>query len=423
MKLPKVMTEQETLGCALSGRSIARFGDGELRLALGGSAVSQQADPKLQQELQSILRDPGPELVCIPNYHTTVKKNWDGYALDKYVQLYKPDYLYGSAFISRPDSAPWIDTPEYWNSVEALWKGKKVILVVGDRRSLRSEEIQPEAKYFYTVTGPGKNAYANIDWIERAVVDAWRVSGDPMQYAEDRARVLMCLGATATVLAHRLAKRGIQAIDLGHVGMFKRHSGQYNPANKEEVARVRVSSYEMDDLASQAYVQQLRQHHAEVGWGKAGASHAMTVATFADELQAQTILDYGCGRATLGVALEASGWVHSSDRANVVQEFDPGIEEKSAMPKPADLVVATDVLEHVEVENIDNVLKHIRDLSLKGVFLVIALGIDKKHTLPDGRNAHILIRDYQWWLAKLKEMRLKVVRHELRKGLYVWITR
>jgi hypothetical protein len=41
----------------LSGRSIARYGDGELRVALGRKCVSQEADPKLAGELRAILAD------------------------------------------------------------------------------------------------------------------------------------------------------------------------------------------------------------------------------------------------------------------------------------------------------------------------------------------------------------------------------
>jgi 2-polyprenyl-3-methyl-5-hydroxy-6-metoxy-1,4-benzoquinol methylase len=72
------------------------------------------------------------------------------------------------------------------------------------------------------------------------------------------------------------------------------------------------------------------------------------------------------------------------------------------MPKPCDLVVCTDVLEHVEEDKIDSVLDHIFRLSAKSTYLVISTK-PAKTILPDGRNAHLIIRPLDWWMKKITE--------------------
>jgi hypothetical protein len=144
---PQVLAERETLEAIISGRSIARYGDGELRVALGRKCVSQEADKKLAGELRAILADEqNGLLVGIPNINSKTPKSesWSRFCAPGYTTMYhQPSYA--SSFITRPDSAPWIDTPEYWNRVHDLWRGKDVVLIAGDRKSLRAEEMTAEA--------------------------------------------------------------------------------------------------------------------------------------------------------------------------------------------------------------------------------------------------------------------------------------
>lgn len=202
----------------LAGSSIARFGDGELKLALGRNCVSQVAHPKLRTELLHILKHPGKCLVGIPNITVPGPKaaGWDQYLRSPWVDLYDQKITYGSAFVTRPDSAPWIDTPEFWTSVVDLWRGRDVLLVKGTERSLRLDMLK-DAKSVCEVDAPARDAYVACDDLFAGLKN------------EDR-RVLLCLGATATVLAWRLAQEGVHAIDLGHIGMTMRKAGQYSAA-------------------------------------------------------------------------------------------------------------------------------------------------------------------------------------------------
>src|SRR5688500_10461686 len=131
---PTVVSEQATLDLVLAGASLSRYGDGEFALAEGRSIVNQtRGDGSLSKRLRGILQGDGaPCLVGIPNIRSLTPKAafWAKYAT-RCPALLSPAMSYGSSFISRPDSAPWIDTDDYWSCLESLWTSKDVTLVRG----------------------------------------------------------------------------------------------------------------------------------------------------------------------------------------------------------------------------------------------------------------------------------------------------
>jgi hypothetical protein len=106
--------------------------------------------------------------------------------------------------------------------------------------------------------------------------------------------------------------------------------------------------------------------------------------------ETRQVLDYGCGKGTLAASI--------SDYE--VWEYDPAIEGKDEIPPPRDLVVCTDVLEHIEPDCLDAVLDDIKRCTVKLALLTIACRPAKK-LLEDGRNAHLIQEGYRWWLPKI----------------------
>lgn len=135
---------------------------------------------------------------------------------------------------------------------------------------------------------------------------------------------------------------------------------------------------------------QTEMHLHPRGYGGKGARWADTVQWVARRFDAHSVLDYGCGQGTLARALEGRGMV--------CREYDPAIAGKDALPAFADVVVCTDVLEHIEPEKLPTVLKHIDGLARKAIFLVVSLR-DANKLLPDGRNAHLIVKPAAWWEA------------------------
>jgi 2-polyprenyl-3-methyl-5-hydroxy-6-metoxy-1,4-benzoquinol methylase len=110
----------------------------------------------------------------------------------------------------------------------------------------------------------------------------------------------------------------------------------------------------------------------------------------ADHFRAETILDYGCGKAVL------------SEHMVNVRNYDPAVEKYSTRPEPADLVVCSDVLEHIEPDCLDAVLDDLVRVTLKGIFFTVSTVPANKH-FEDGRNAHVLVRPMEWWFPVLME--------------------
>lgn len=110
---------------------------------------------------------------------------------------------------------------------------------------------------------------------------------------------------------------------------------------------------------------------------------------------ADTILDYGCGKSGL--------WEKYHDKlpAKIIG-YDPAIPALSAQPEPADLVVCTDVLEHVEPECLETVLDDLRRCTIKGIFLTVSFR-PAMRILVDGRNAHLIQEQPKWWLPKIMD--------------------
>lgn len=358
----KILSELETIA-ACHNRSIARFGDGELRLAIGGACSSQRADKKLAAELRRLLSEPCDTLVGIPNFAKTPNRTtWDRYAARPYDKFYRLP-LYGSAFITRPDNAPWIDTPDYWDAVRGLWAGKLVTLVLGDRKSLTPDMIEEGGGTVKRVIEAARtHAYADIGAIQEEI-------------GTEPGLVLMCIGATATALARRLDDKGVHALDLGHIGMFMRHAGAY--------------AFTRDQLASKGH----RANIQRIPWETNPHADTIGAEVFAFavwELEARTVLDYGCGKGWLEHNIHAAG---APGMRVMKYDIIPGAD---ALPKPADVVVGIDVLNWVEPAKRWAVLSHMCALAKKGVYL----------SQPDPGGAILTdvqtkVRELKHWAARI----------------------
>jgi hypothetical protein len=164
-----------------------------------------------------------------------------------------------------------------------------------------------------------------------------------------------------------------------------------------------------ETLISPAYRdEQIRLHQQPRGYGGKGKKWATAVQSLVWVHGCASVLDYGCGEGSLITYLQA---VNREDqmrckdfppRCRDFREYDPAIDGKDALPDPADLVVCTDVLEHIEPEKLSAVLQHLKALARKVLLLVIATRPSGK-TLSDGRNAHLILESAEWWGDRLRQ--------------------
>lgn len=142
---------------------------------------------------------------------------------------------------------------------------------------------------------------------------------------------------------------------------------------------------------SHAYIGgQRAMHQAYPSYGRTAKKWGARACTLIERYQPETILDYGCGKG------ELKGQLTTEYRRLMVREYDPGVPGKQTSPEPAELVFCIDVLEHIEPEYLDNVLKHIRSLTTRAAFFTIATREARK-TLPDGRNSHLILKSAREW--------------------------
>jgi hypothetical protein len=153
----------------------------------------------------------------------------------------------------------------------------------------------------------------------------------------------------------------------------------------------------LNDRISPEYLELQRQFHESAPrYGTNSVQYLDTIKTLIKEMNIASVLDYGCGKGELKKAL-----------GEIVQEYDPAIPGKDGEPKPVQLVICTDVLEHIEPSKLDSVLEHIRCLG-EWIFFIVST-VPATKDLPDGRNAHILLRDAEWW-RKTLETRFEIKR-------------
>ena len=131
-----------------------------------------------------------------------------------------------------------------------------------------------------------------------------------------------------------------------------------------------------------------------------------TLMSLIKENDCKTLLDYGCGKAI----------PYDKDRCKEVDLrhpiqklcnlksfdlYDPAYEKYATLPdKKYDIVVCTDVLEHIAEQDIDYVLTEILSRSKKIVFLNISCQPALKHFKEGkfkGKNVHISVFDPSWW--------------------------
>lgn len=141
---------------------------------------------------------------------------------------------------------------------------------------------------------------------------------------------------------------------------------------------------------------------------------------YADTYGCKSILDYGSGKGLLKQGLDRlySGVQHPPK----VFEYDPAVRGLQHPPQPADMVVCTDVLEHIEPECLDDVIDHIFDLAYKMIFVSVAL-VPATKTLSDGRNAHLIIQPANWWRNKLNKYGLPFLHEGLKAREAVYVIR
>jgi 2-polyprenyl-3-methyl-5-hydroxy-6-metoxy-1,4-benzoquinol methylase len=158
-----------------------------------------------------------------------------------------------------------------------------------------------------------------------------------------------------------------------------------------------VLAFNSPETISKEYVELNRKLHQDnPTYGMGGSKYADTVIKLTESLINENnkfvkVLDYGCGKGMLAKSLPFS-----------IEQYDPAIPEYSTVPAPADIVICTDVLEHIEQDKLVFVLDDLKRVTKQIGYFVISTRKAVK-TYANGKNAHLIVEGKDWWDKKLKK--------------------
>lgn len=151
-------------------------------------------------------------------------------------------------------------------------------------------------------------------------------------------------------------------------------------------------------LVSEEYRKTLKRTHksaGDKGWGNtANTKYWSVIDKLIETRKVTEMLDYGAGWGGVKARL-------AEERPEVVvHEYEPSRDDVCDPPAPCAFVICVDVLEHVEPELIEEVLDDLERVITDTAYLTIFFE-KAKRTLADGRNAHLIVKPFEWWLRKL----------------------
>lgn len=156
-----------------------------------------------------------------------------------------------------------------------------------------------------------------------------------------------------------------------------------------------------NDTIGLDYKEQLRKEHDGSKWGSTGFRYSgEAIERLVHRYRPSTGLDYGCGKGEVSVNVVDVDWTNYDPGI-------PGIDEKPPYGKKFDIVVCTDVMEHVEEQYVDEVIKDLMKYTGTVLFVDIACYLTGK-TFGEGpykgQDLHITVMSPDLWIARFEEL-------------------
>lgn len=169
----------------------------------------------------------------------------------------------------------------------------------------------------------------------------------------------------------------------------RHHYGDHNDACHHNAEKERVF---VDKLLSEGIVRMfnnytyLHDKNPEYGMGYCLGEEIL-------EFNPTSVLDYGCGKGALVEYFIRNGILAAG--------YDPHVFEWQERSDRKDMLVSTDLLEHIPEEDLDKVFDDMLSYRPRLMFHAIS-NREATQILPDGTNAHKTVKDAAWWLDKLQ---------------------
>lgn len=219
----KVHTIDETIDELLcTGKSMVRFGDGEIVMIKGVDLMLQKASPEIGEGLSNILAYPYDDLiVTIPGIFDTLSDHcpesrqfWRDHLLfcrKTYEKYCNPDRIYYTTFVSRcyyyaKDRS---NCGRWFAKIRKIWENRDIVVVEGEKtHNGVGNDLLDSARSIERIICPPSDAYGALP----AILEAC------MGYGKDRL-FLLSVGVAAKFLAAELFRQGYRVLDIGNLDM------------------------------------------------------------------------------------------------------------------------------------------------------------------------------------------------------------
>lgn len=208
-------SEDEIQRLISDGKSLIRFGDGEINILLGLRNHYQEFSPRLRSMLRALVREyrpDGPYVLAVPG---AITQRNDTLKRAQRFNIWLP--FKALFLLSFPRAVPYGDEHAFYYDgfaqrilVPAL-EGKTVILIT-NARTIEKQRANPRLawKNMLTIETPENDLLDSCDELERSI----HVALDLLPEGE-RAALLFAAGPAGKILMKRLSEAGEQCIDIG----------------------------------------------------------------------------------------------------------------------------------------------------------------------------------------------------------------
>lgn len=268
-KIPNIRPAEDLLKKIINeGQSLCRYGDGEFEIMLGNERPwFQCVDKKLSKRLEEVIHSDEPDILiaiaknfgCLDDFKEPMADDIREYMSDakrqNIMQYVDETKVYYDAYVTRP----YIIYKDKRNAekifplFKQLFANRDIVLIEGRHAKIGvNNDLFHGALSLKRIICPDKNAWDKYDEILLKVLNTAK-TGD---------LVCISLGPTATVLAYDVAKKGIQAIDIGQIDneydWFLSGAKDREKIRGKLVAEVQYDcSYMEEELSDTTYISQI----------------------------------------------------------------------------------------------------------------------------------------------------------------------
>ncbi|MDD6276725.1 MAG: SP_1767 family glycosyltransferase [Clostridia bacterium] len=220
-KPPIIASVDETIDELINTqKSMARFGDGEIKLVCGKDIYFQKATPFASNKLKEVLSSNDDSIMIgiadafgdRSRYTDEANKYWKNH-LCRYRKVWYKYLIKNKKYYNASVTRQYISLNDHsqglpiYNKMKKIWENKDIVIIEGEKSRLGvGNDLFDGAKSIKRILAPSKQAFDKYDEIFK---EACKFDKNIL--------FLIALGPAATCLAYDLSKAGYRAIDIGHI--------------------------------------------------------------------------------------------------------------------------------------------------------------------------------------------------------------